>query len=321
MISRSTLHNFDEIKRLGIKKGDRVLIERAGDVIPKIVKVVSSGQHIKQKHFNVPKKCPECGGKIIKEKSGEVAYRCTNPACSRRLERRLIHFASRGAMDIEGLGESAVRQLLKKDLIRDLADIYDLRQEDLLTLDLFKEKKAANLIAAIEKSKRHPLSRFLFGLGIENIGEKAAYVLAQKFRTLDLVMTAQKEDLEAIPEVGEVMAGSIVDFFNEPSTKILIDKFRQAGLNMKEVAEASGNALAGMKFVFTGELESITREDASARVKKLGGDVISSVSKNTDFVVVGDSPGSKYAQALALGVRILTEQQFFAFLSEKSSQG
>ncbi|MBN1870717.1 MAG: NAD-dependent DNA ligase LigA [Candidatus Omnitrophica bacterium] len=316
VISRSTLHNFDEVKRLGIKKGDRVLIERAGDVIPKIVKVVSAKNGSKGGPFTVPTQCPECGGKIVKEKSEDVAYRCTNLNCPRQLERRILHFASRGAMDIEGLGESVVDQLLDKELVNDVADIYGLKEKDLLTLDLFKEKKADNLIRAIEKSKQQPLSRFLFGLGIMNIGEKAAYVLAQRYGGLDRIMAAKKEDLESIYEVGEVMADSITAYFHRPATKKLIQKFRKAGVQMIEPAEPRGQQLAGKKFVFTGELKTITRGQASAQVKKMGGDVTSSVSKNTDFVVAGELPGSKYKKAADLGIKILNEQQFFDLISE-----
>ena len=315
IISRSTLHNFDEIKRLGIKKGDRVLIERAGDVIPKIVKVVLSNKDSKQKVFTVPKKCPECGGPIIKEKSNAVAYRCTNPLCSRQLEKRLIHFASRKAMDIEGLGEVVVVQLLEKGFVRGLADIYYLKREELLTLDLFKEKKADNLFNSIENSKKQPLSRFLFGLGIANIGEKAAYLLAQKYEEIDRFMEIKREDLEVIHEIGGVMADSIYDFFKTSATKKLIAKFKRAGVHMKEPLEKRSKELSGKKFIFTGELKLMTRIQAGARVKKMGGDVVSSVSKNTDFVVVGDSPGSKHRKALSLGIKILTEEQFSSLIA------
>ena len=316
IISRSTLHNFDEVKRLGIRKGDRVLIERAGDVIPKIIKVVSARSNEKRKALMVPKKCQECGGKIVKEKLEEVAYRCTNPACTRQLERGLLHFASRGAMDIEGLGESVVVQLLDKELVNGLADIYYLKKEDLLTLELFKEKRADNLMKALEESKNQPFSRFLFGLGIMNIGEKAAYTLAQRFGTIDRIMEATQKDFEAIHEIGGVMADAVFKFFNGTSTKKLIQKFREAGINMHEPIEKKGQVLAGKKFVFTGELKTITRNQASALVKKMGGDVSSSVSKNTDFVVAGESPGSKHKKAMSLGVKILSEQQFSSLISE-----
>jgi DNA ligase (NAD+) len=182
IIRHATLHNFDEIKRLGVKEGDRVLIERAGEVIPKIVKVVTS---LGRKSFAIPKKCPVCNGKLVKEKQEDVAYRCINPSCCAQLERGLIHFASRAAMDIEGMGEMAIEQLVKKSMIKDFADIYILKKEDLLKLELFKDKKSENLLVAIERSKQKPLSRFIYGLGIRHVGEKAAYVLAQKFNTLD----------------------------------------------------------------------------------------------------------------------------------------
>jgi len=313
-ISRSTLHNFDEIKRLGIKKGDRVLIERAGDVIPKIVKVISSSK-TKAKVFTVPKKCPNCNGPIIKDKEDDVAYRCTNPSCSRQLERIMIHFASRGAMDIEGLGESVAVQLLDKGLIKDLADIYYLKKENLLTLELFKDKKADNLLGAIEASKKQPLSKFLFGLGIMNIGEKASTILAQQYEHLDRLMTIKREELEAIHEVGAVMAHSISVYFQLPSTKGLITKFKKAGVNFKEPVEKKGNTLQGQKFVFTGELKKITRIKAGTEVKKMGGTVVSSVSKNTDYVVAGEAPGSKYKKAKSLGVKIINEDQFFSLIS------
>ncbi|MCK5081780.1 MAG: NAD-dependent DNA ligase LigA, partial [Candidatus Omnitrophica bacterium] len=219
-------------------------------------------------------------------------------------------FASRGAMDIEGLGESVVVQLLDKELVRNLADIYFLKKEDLLTLELFKEKKADNLIKAIENSKGQPLARFLFGLGIANIGEKAAYTLAQRFETIDRIMAAKQEDLEAIHEIGGVMADSVFQFFNRSSAKKLIQRFKGSGINMDEPVEKKGQALAGKKFVFTGEMKTITRNQASARIKKMGGDVSSSVSKKTDFVVAGESPGSKYKKAVSLDVKILSEQQF-----------
>ena len=315
-ITRSTLHNFDEVKRLGVKKGDRVLIERAGDVIPKIVKVIATAPKAKQKAFTVPRKCPECGGPIVKERSDQVAYRCPNPACERQLERRLIHFASRAAMDIEGLGESAVAQLLKRGLVQDMADIYYLKKDDLLKLDLFKDKKADNLLSAIENSKSRPLSRFLFGLGIVNIGEKAAYILAQQFKRMDALMRAKKEDLEAVHEIGNVMADAVVTFFKAPASKKLIAKFIKAGVNVEEAAMEPGKGLAGKKFVFTGELSALSRDEAEERVKRMGAEVTSVVSAKTDYVVVGKSPGSKYNKAMDFGIKVLDEKQFFSLVSQ-----
>ncbi len=317
-ISRSTLHNFDEVKRLNIRKGDRVLLERAGDVIPKIIKVVEPSRERDSKSFTVPDKCPECSGEVAKTKDIDVAYRCINPSCPKQLERRLTHFASRGAMDIEGLGEAAVHQLLARNLIRDLADIYFLKKEGLLELELFAEKKADNLLSAIAASKTRPLSRFLFGLGILNIGEKAAFLLAQKFRTLNGVMGASVSDFQDIHEIGEVMAFSVDKFFRQISTQRLMEKFKKAGLALIEEETAlRSDRFSGKKFVFTGELIHFSRKEASDLVTALGGNRVESVSKKTDFVVVGKDPGSKYTKAQSLGVRILNEQEFKDLIDEK----
>lgn len=316
-ISRATLHNFDEIKRLKVKKGDRVLLERAGDVIPKIIKVVEPSKGAAAGYFDVPKKCPECGFEIKKQKDEEVAYRCINPSCPKQLERGLVHFASRKAMDIEGLGEAVVVGLLEKGLVTDLADIYFLKKEDLLTLELFADKKAENLLGAITKSRKQPLSRFLYGLGIANIGEKAAHTLAQRFLSLDKIMTAKAADLEDIYEIGPVMAASIENYFKQPATKKLIEKLKKAGLNTSEKKEATKTGkLSGKSFIFTGELESFSRGEAGALVKKLGADVVSNVSKNTDFVVAGNNPGSKYTKAVSLGIKILNEKEFKEHIHE-----
>jgi len=309
-ISRSTLHNFDEIKRLHVKKGDRVLIERAGDVIPKIVKVVESSRN-KGSLIKAPSKCPVCGGIISKEKAEDVAYRCINPSCPKQLERGLIHFASRGAMDIEGLGEVVVTQLLEKNFVKDFADIYFLKREQLLQLELFKDKKATNLLEAISQSKRQPLSRFLYALGITNIGEKAASLIVQKFVTIEEITKAAKEDLMNIHEIGEVMAESVVRFFKQSAARRLLEKFKKAGLSMVEPKKRmTGMKLNGKKFVFTGELSHFTRDQAGRLVKELGGDIVGSVSKNTDFVVVGENPGSKFEKAQSLGIKIINEKEF-----------
>ncbi len=315
-IARSTLHNFDEIKRLGIKKGDRVLVERAGDVIPKIVKVVEHNKETKEKFFVVPKKCPECGGAIAKGKTEDVAYRCINPFCPKQLERRLTHFASRKAMDIEGLGEAVVSQLIVKGLVKDFADIYFLNKEDFLKCELFADKKAENLLLSIEKSKKQPLARLIYGLGVPNIGEKGAFILAQRFKSLDKLIEAKRDDLKSIFEVGEVTALSLETFFRQPFARKLILKLRQAGLQLTEPEPRKSNKLMGKKFIFTGELKSMTRLEASELVKKLGGEIVSSVSPKTDFVVAGENPGSKYEKALNLGVKILNEQEFKESLNE-----
>ena len=307
-IKHATLHNFDEIERLGVKKGDRVLIERAGEVIPKIVKVVQSkGSHT----FAIPKLCPVCKGKVIKEKDEDVAYRCINPSCPAQLERGLMHFSSRQAMDIEGMGEAAVEQLVNKGWVKDFADIYYINKDKLLKLELFKDKKADNLLEAIEKSKKQPLSRLIYGLGIRHVGEKAAYVLAQKFLGMDDLMKARHEELDAIYEVGPVVADSIVDFFRQESTRDLIKRLKQAGLNLREkAAPVKKTPLSGKTVVFTGELNDITRSEGESLVRKLGGNPSSSVSSKTDLVVAGDNPGSKYDKAKKLGIKIINEYQF-----------
>lgn len=308
IIKHATLHNFDEIKRLNIKEGDRILIERAGEVIPKIVKVV---EHKGKKELSLPKTCPACGGKVIKEKEEDVAFRCINPSCPAQIERGLLHFASRTAMDIEGMGKAVVTQLINLKLVRDFADIYKLKKEDLLKLDLFKDKKVDNLLLAVEKSKKQPLSRLIYGLGIRHIGEKAAFTLAKEFKTLDKLMAAKQEDFDAIYEVGAVMAGSIMEFFAEPATKALLKKLREAGVNAKEGDLAVKESLfTGKTVVFTGELKNFTRSQAEGLVRRAGGNPVSGVSKKTGFVVAGENPGSKYEQAKKLGVKIIDEKEF-----------
>lgn len=312
-ISHATLHNFDEIKRLNIKEGDRVLIERAGDVIPKVVKVVEKRG---KKEFAIPNACPACSGKVIKEKEEDVAYRCINPSCPAQLERGLEHFASRGAIDIEGMGEAVVEQLVRLKLVRNFADIYKLKAEDLSRLELFKVKKIKNLLSAIEASKARPLSRLVYALGIRHVGEKAAYVLAREFRTLDNLSQAKIDDLDKIYEVGPVLAESIADYFSQGSTKELIQGLKKAGVNFKEaVSEIKKSALTGKTVVFTGELKEYTRPRAEELVRKFGGNPSSGVSKETDFVVAGEGPGSKYDRAKKLGVKIISEKEFSRMIS------
>ncbi len=311
IISRATLHNFDEIDRLGIKIGDRIVLERAGDVIPKIVKVVESVRRGKERKFRIPKNCPVCDAKITKEKEEEVAYRCINPSCPAQIERGLIHFAHRAAMDIEGIGESVVEQLVKNELVEELGDIYYLKKEDFLKLELFKDKKTQNLLNAIEKSKHSDLSRLIYGLGIRHVGEKAAYVLAKKFKSLDNLMKAKLEDLEAIYEIGSIMASSIVEFFKQDSTQHLIKKLKNAGRNMEEkIQPVRKTALTGKTVVFTGEFKEFSRHQAEEIVREQGGYASSSVGKNTDLVVAGENPGSKYDKAKKLSIKIINEAKF-----------
>lgn len=309
-ISRSTLHNFEEIERLGVNVGDEVLVERAGDVIPKIIKVLTRTQK-KNPPFQIPQSCPECHSKIIKEEDSGVAYRCINPSCPKVLERSLLHFVSRGAMDIDGMGEAVVVQLLDRGTIKDLADIYLITKDDLLALDLVKDKKATKLLQSISDSKNQPLSRFLFGLGMSHVGQKASLLLAQKYQNLKKLSKAKSTELEAIHEIGSAIAESVETFFSQQATRDLIDKFASIGVDPVEAPiELESQELSDKKFVFTGNLESFSRSEAADRVKMLGGQVVSTVSKSTDFVVAGKAAGSKYQKAVSLGIEILTEEQF-----------
>ncbi|MCX7927992.1 MAG: NAD-dependent DNA ligase LigA [Candidatus Omnitrophica bacterium] len=312
IIRNATLHNYDEVKRLGVRVGDRVLIERAGDVIPKIVKVM---EHRGKTEVVAPENCPACGAKVVKEKEEEVAYRCINPNCPAQLTRSIIHFASRSAMDIEGLGEVVAEQLVQLKLVKNIAEIYRLTEKDLAKLQLFKEKKIQNLLSAIQKSKQKPLSALIYGLGIRHVGEKAARDLAQKFKTLEALANAKEEDLMAIPEIGSVIAQSVVSYFSQDTTRQLIKQLKEAGVNLTESqTQPESSALEGKLFVFTGELKTLTRSQAEELVRKNGGSVSSSVSSKTDFVVVGEAPGSKFAKAKKLNIKTIDEKQFLAML-------
>ncbi|PIQ90834.1 MAG: DNA ligase (NAD(+)) LigA [Candidatus Omnitrophica bacterium CG11_big_fil_rev_8_21_14_0_20_41_12] len=308
IISNATLHNFDEIERLGVRVDDRILIERAGDVIPKVVKVVEQKG---KKAYNIPQRCPACGEKIVKEKAEDVAYRCINSDCPAQLERALLHFASRDALDIEGLGEAVIAQLVKLGLLKSLADIYKLKIDDLLGLELFKERKASNLLNAIQKSKSQPLARLIFALGIRHVGQKAAYTLAREFSDMDKLRHAESEDLDKIPEIGNVMAGSIADYFKLSQTKKLIQELKNAGQNMRQQASRfKSNKLTGKTIVFTGQLAGLTRAQAEELVRQSGGLASSSVSSKCDFLVAGESTGSKFNKAKELGVKIISEREF-----------
>jgi DNA ligase (NAD+) len=302
------LHNFDEIKRLHIKVGDRVLIERAGEVIPKVIKVVDSKG---KEQFKIPSRCPVCSGRVVKEKEEDVAYRCINPSCPAQLERGLLHFASRKALDIEGMGEAVVAQLVKLGLVKNFADIYKLEPGDLGKLELFKKKKIDNLLSGIEESKKRPLHCLVYALGIRHVGEKAAFVLAREFRTLDNLLAAKSAELTNIYEIGPVMAESIVDYFAQGPTLKLIEEIRKSGLNLKEdFTQNKLTKLSGKSLVFTGELKGFSRMAAEELARKLGANPVASVSKNTDFVVAGKAPGSKYEKAIKLGVKIINEEEF-----------
>ena len=309
-ISSATLHNYEEVARLGVKVGDRVLIQRAGEVIPQIIKVIQSRRRGTTRAITPPARCPVCGGTVTKDKEEEVAYRCINPSCSAQLVREMLHFGSREAMDIEGLGEAAVEQLVERRVVRDVADLYRLTMKDLLELELFAEKKAQNLLATIQASKARGLSRLLYGLGIRHVGEKAAQVLAQRFGTLDRLLEADRDRLEEVHEIGPVMAQALLQFFRQPQSRALVKKLRAVGVKMSEEALHGPTPLANLTFVFTGALSGMTRPQAEALVRRLGGSASSSVSRATNYVVAGESTGSKAAKAAQLGVKIIDEAQF-----------
>ncbi len=315
-ISSVTLHNFDEIERLGLGVGDGVLIERAGEVIPKIVRVSQKASHSLE--ITPPVLCPACQSKVIKEE--QVAYRCPNPSCPAQIRARLLHFASRKAMDIQGLGESVIDQLLEKKLVKDFSDLYHLKIEELTALDLFASKRAQNLLDQISASKQKPLSRLIHGLGIPQVGEKTAEIIAERF-SLEELLSASGEELQKIQEIGPVVSEGIVDFFSRSEIKNLITRLKEAGLNMKkEERSFSQRPLEGKSFVFTGELKSMPREEAESKIKSLGGKVSSSVSPKTSYVVVGEAPGSKLKKAQELGVQILNEEKFLELLNQHNAQ-
>ena len=314
-VSRSTLHNMDEVQRLGVQIGDAVLIERAGEVIPHVLKVVKEGKN--RRPFVMPKECPVCGTKIHKAE-GEVAYRCVNAACPAKLKESLLHFAGRHAMNIDGLGAKIVDQLVDKGLVKDFADLYSLKLEQLAGLERMAEKSAQNLLDEIEASKSNSLARLIYALGIPFVGERTAQLLAEHFGSLDKLASATVEELSEVPEVGPKVAASIVEFFSEPANRKLVEKLRKAGLRFTEERKAPRDSrLAGKTFVFTGALAHRSREQAEELVVSHGGKVASSVSKKTDYVVVGTEPGSKYDKAKSLGVTILDETQFEKLLASK----
>ena len=312
VISNATLHNFDEINRLQVRVGDSVIVERAGEVIPKIIKVA---EHKGSQGILPPEKCPSCGEKVYKEQD-EVGYYCINPACPAQLRARLLHFASRHAMDIDGLGDVVMDLLLANNYVTDFADIYGLTFLHLLNLENFKDKKAQNLLDAIEASKQKPLSKLLFALGIAFVGEKTAEILADKFHTLDALKEAGLEELQSVPEVGEKVSQAIYDFFRDSRVLELLERLRAAGLNFTQPQkELSGNIFDGKTLVFTGELKTMTRTEAEQMAKQYGGKASGSVSKKTSYVVAGESAGSKLKKAEELGIPVLTEEEFLKMIN------
>lgn len=315
-VSRATLHNEEEIQRKELRIGDWVLIEKAGEVIPAVVAVLKEERTGEERVFKMPAVCPSCGGPVSREE-GQVAVRCVNPACEAQLQRRLEHFGTRGAMDIEGLGESMVAQLISAKLVHEVPDIYQLSTEPLLALERMGEKSVANLLAGIEASKRQPLWRLLFGLGILHVGVTAARKLAAKFHLLDSLATATEDELLATDDVGEIMAKSIRQWFETDAAKSWIERLRASGLNFGELDEVVTDANGPLKdttWVLTGTL-SISRDEAADYIRQRGGTVSGSVSKKTTYVLAGEEAGSKLEKAQKLGVKILDETEFRQMLT------
>jgi DNA ligase (NAD+) len=316
VVSRATLHNEDEIKRLGVKLGDWVMIEKSGEIIPKVLKVVESKRNGAEKRYEFPTVCPVCGG-VISRPEGEVVTRCVAADCAAQLKARLLHFASRRAMRIEGLGDALADQLVEKKLVRDVADLYKLELETVSNLERMAEKSATNLLLQIDASKGRDLPHLVFGLGLRHVGERTAAILARSFRTLERLGAATVEALDAIPEIGLTVAESVHDWFNDEGNRELCARLAAAGVRTELEAGASATEderFAGKQFVLTGRLETMTREEAGAAVESRGGRVTSSVSKKTDYVVAGEDAGSKLEKARALNVTVLTEEEFKSML-------
>ena len=309
-ISKTTLHNEDFIKEKELKIGDTVVIQKAGDVIPEIVEVVKNKRTGNEKDFEMPKVCPVCGAPTVREE-GEAAVRCTGIECPAKLFRNLVHFVSREAMDISGLGENIIQQLLDKELIKNIADIYTLKFEDIASLKKNGKKFAQNLVDAIERSKQNDLSKLITALGIRHVGVKASRMLAKKYKTMDNLMSASFEELSMIDDIGPIVANSIREFFLEEQTIDLITKLKTAGVNMNSLEEESeDNRFEGKTFVLTGSLEDFTRNEASEIIERLGGKTSGTVSKKTDYVLAGVDAGSKLTKAQNLGVTVITELDF-----------
>ncbi len=318
IVKRATLHNEDEIRRKDIRIGDTVLVQKAGEVIPEVVKPIKEKRTGQEKEFVMPSRCPVCGAKVFKA-DDEVVLRCNSLSCPAQIKERIRHFASREAMDIEGLGPAIIDQLVEKKLVRNISDLYFLKKEDLIALERMGEKSASNLLKAIEESKRRPLSRLIYGLGIRYVGVHTSEVIAQHFSTLDRLKEASFEELIQIEEIGPKVAESIVRFFKEEENSRIIENLRRAGLNFGKL-EGEGEAsakkgrgflpLKGKQLVLTGTLKEFSRNQAKEIIRKLGGRVTESVSKRTDYVVVGENPGSKYQKAQELGVTIINEEEF-----------
>jgi len=306
-VSRATLHNPDEIERLGVRIDDWVEVERGGDVIPKVTHVVDDKDHARgHKSVHVPEKCPVCGTKVVRTE-GEVDYFCVNANCPAKLRETILHFASRGVMNIDGMGEALVNQLTERSLVKNVADIYGLTKQNLLSLERMGEKSAQNILREIEASKKLPLERVIYGLGIRFVGERTAQFLAEELGSMDALMNASQEELQQVNEVGPRIAESIADFFQEPRNRELVERLRQAGLTFKGTRKERGTKFAGKTFVLTGTL-SLPRDQVKKTIEAAGGRVSGSVSKKTDYVIAGSDAGSKLDKAKELGVSVIGEK-------------
>jgi DNA ligase (NAD+) len=315
MVSRSTLHNEDEIGRLGVQAGDTVIVERSGDVIPKVVRVVKQGEH--RRPFKMPKSCPVCGGGVVRAE-GEAAARCVNTNCPARLKESVLHFAARGVLDIDGLGEVLVNQLVDQGLVTNVADLYRLTVEQLIELERMGKKSAEKIVSNIDASRKAALPRILNGLGIPFVGERTAQILADAFGDLDKIAKASEDELQRAEEVGPKVAASIRRFFEEKRNQELVERLRAEGFSFTYKSKRKiGGAATGMTFVLTGTLPTLTREDATARIEAAGGKVSGSVSRKTHYVVAGEEAGSKLEKAKTLGVPVMDEAALLALLEEK----
>jgi DNA ligase (NAD+) len=316
-VSRATLHNEDEVERLGIQIGDEVVVERSGDVIPKVVRVSSQGSY--RKPFHMPANCPVCGSKIVREE-GEAASRCINSSCPARLKESILHFASRGLMNIDGMGEALVDQLVEKGVVKNVADLYHLKMEDLVALDRMGAKSAANVLRNIDNSRNNPLPRVLAALGIRFVGERTAVFLAEAFGSMEAIARASVEELQQAEEVGPKVAEAVAQFFAVPNNQDLVRRLREAGLQfVYESTKPKGGPFTGKVFVLTGTLPTLTRDDAAFLIEQAGGKVAGSVSRKTHFVVAGEDAGSKLKKAKELGVPILTEAELHAMLNKEGN--
>lgn len=318
-VARASLHNWDEIARLGVKVGDQVVVERAGDVIPDVVQVLTEKRTGAEREIPLPEHCPVCGGDV-KKVQNEVIPRCQNPTCPAKVKEAIRHFASRNAMDIDGLGDKYIDQLLSLGLVQDVAGLYSLTTEDFFRFERMGEKLAANLLSAIEKSKSRPLHKFIYALGIRNVGEHTAKILASQFGTLENLMRASFDELQSIFEIGPIVARSIVEFFHSADNIHLIQKLLAYGVSPAGGVRRAGGPLTGKTFVFTGTLPTLGRKEGQEMVERLGGRAAGSVSKKTDYVVAGEEAGSKLDKARELGITVLSEEEFLQLLGKEAGQ-